>query len=76
MTQWERMVRSGRIDMKRPLPELKDDGLDREVKAIISAIASIYGKVVVRVHPDRYAIGVVDIALALILMVIVVGSCA
>lgn len=64
-----------KIEMKRPLPEFKDESLTSEVKAIIEAIASIGSKAVVIVEPkDRYGFGCLDIVLALTLLAIVIGA--
>lgn len=61
--------------MHGTLPDFQDDGLDREVKAIISAIAGLGGKIIVKVKsPNRYRIGCFDIILGVILLIIMIGA--
>lgn len=65
------------IEMRGTLPDFGDDGLDREVRSIISAIAELGGKVIVTIKPkSRFHFGGVDILLCIVLLIVVIlGGC-
>lgn len=75
MRLWRRMVRSGLSEMKRPLPEIKDESLREEVLALLGALKAI-GFKVVKIEKDRspYRIGCLDLVLGFILFLVVMGS--
>ena len=75
MTPKDQMANHGSIEMRGTLPDFQDDGLDREVKAIISAIADLGGKIIVRVRsPHRHRIGCFDLILGVILLILAIGA--